>query len=78
MLVAAGYRRDALFVAGRAPKGNLMEVLTRIQDKRGCPAGEWRLISVRRKMGRTLFEIEERSGRKLRRIVSAKQRIVAL
>lgn len=69
MLVAAGYRRDALFVAGRPPKGNLMEVLERIQEKRGCPAGEWRLISARRKMGRTLFEIEERSGRKLRRIV---------
>ena len=69
MLVASDCRRDALFVTGRAPRGNLMEVLTPIQDKRGCPAGQWRLISARRKMGRTLFEIEERSGRKLRRIV---------
>ena len=69
MLFAAGCRRDALFASGRGPKGHLMTVLARIQDRRGCPAANWRLISARRKMGRTLFEIEERSGRKLVRIV---------
>ena len=69
MLLATGCRKDALFATGRAPKSDLMTVLVRIQERRGCRSGEWRMISARRKMGRTLFEIEERSGQKVRRIV---------
>jgi aminoglycoside phosphotransferase (APT) family kinase protein len=49
--------KDACFVDGRPPEG-LQELLTWAQAK--LPEHpEWRLISARRKLGRTLFEIEE-------------------
>lgn len=46
-----------------------MTILSCIQQRRGFSPDSWRLISARRKMGRTLFEIEERSGGKIVRVV---------
>jgi len=68
-MLATGSRREALFAKGRPPKGNLIAVLTRVQESRGYGASDWRLISARRHMGRSLFDMEERSGREVRRIV---------
>ena len=57
--------RDACFAEGRPPE-DIDEVFTWARNQLGRAARSWRLITARRKLGRTLFEIEEEtaSGRR--------------
>src|SRR6185369_14904647 len=49
---------DACFAEGHAPQ-DIDEVFGWARHRLGPAARSWRLISARRKLGRTLFEIEE-------------------
>jgi aminoglycoside phosphotransferase (APT) family kinase protein len=59
---------DACFAEGHAPQ-DIDEVFGWARHRLGPAARSWRLISARRKLGRTLFEIEEETPSGPRRLI---------
>ena len=58
-----------LFEEGRAPTIDLDSIIERLRSAAKHTPGRWRVLSARRKLGKTLFEIEEECGGKTRRLV---------
>lgn len=65
-----GASQDTLFADGRPPREDMHEVLRWARERIGLNGSHpWRLLSARRKMGKTLFEIEESTARGPRRLI---------
>ena len=65
-----GAREDTLFADGRPPREDMHEVLRWARERIGLNGSHpWRLLSARRKMGKTLFEIEESTDHGPRRLI---------
>ena len=60
---------DILFEDGRAPTIDLEPIIENLRAAAPHEPGEWRVLSARRKLGKTLFEIEEARGGETRRLV---------
>jgi len=68
MRIAPGDEK-LMFEGGRPPKTDLQPILERLRATLPDSDVKWRILSAQRKMGKTLFEIEETRGGDTRRLV---------